>query len=56
VTLIAVAIASVASTTLGLAFGSRFGTLIGERAGLIAGFVLIATGLTFGALKFFHVG
>jgi putative Mn2+ efflux pump MntP len=56
VTLIAVAVASVASTTLGLAFGSRFGTLLGERAGLIAGFVLIATGLTFGALKFFNVG
>jgi putative Mn2+ efflux pump MntP len=56
VTLAAVAIASVASTSLGLAFGARFGTLIGERAGLIAGFVLIATGLTFAALKYFHVG
>jgi putative Mn2+ efflux pump MntP len=56
VTLIAVAVASVASTSLGLAFGKRFGTVIGERAGLIAGFVLIATGLTFGVLKYFNVG
>jgi putative Mn2+ efflux pump MntP len=56
VTLVAVAIASIISTSLGLAFGARFGTLIGERAGLIAGFVLIATGLVFAALKFFHVG
>jgi putative Mn2+ efflux pump MntP len=56
VTLIAVAVASVASTSLGLAFGKRFGTVIGERAGLIAGFVLIATGLTFGVLKYSNVG
>jgi putative Mn2+ efflux pump MntP len=56
VTLLTVAVASIASTTLGLAFGSRFGTIIGERAGLIAGFVLIATGLTFAALKYAHIG
>jgi putative Mn2+ efflux pump MntP len=56
VTLAAVAVASVASTTLGLTFGARFGGVVGERAGLIAGFVLIATGCFFACLKFAHVG
>ncbi len=56
VTLVAIAIASVASTALGLGLGKRFGSVIGERAGIIAGFVLVATGAVFAALKYFHVG
>jgi len=55
VTLSAIAVASISSTALGLAFGERFGAKVGERAGLIAGFVIIATGLLFGALKYWHL-
>jgi putative Mn2+ efflux pump MntP len=55
VTLGAIALASVISTTLGLAFGKNFGSAVGERAGLFAGFVLIATGVLFAALKYAHV-
>jgi len=55
VTLGAIALASVISTTLGLAFGKNFGTVVGERAGLIAGFILIATGGLFAALKYAHI-
>ncbi len=55
VTLAAIAVTSVASTTLGLAFGKRFGLKVGERAGWFAGIVLILTGLLFGALKHFNV-
>jgi len=56
ITLGAVAVASIGSTALGLGLGKRFGSVIGERAGIIAGFVLIATGVLFAALKYFHVG
>ncbi len=56
VTLTAIAIASLGSTALGLAFGNRFGPIVGERAGIIAGFVLIATGALFSVLKFLHIG
>ena len=56
VTLAAIAVASIASTSLGLAFGARFGSTVGERAGLIAGGVIIATGVLFGVLKYFNVG
>jgi putative Mn2+ efflux pump MntP len=56
VTLSAIAVASIASTTIGLAFGKTFGTTIGERAGMIAGFVLIATGGLFAFLKYQHIG
>jgi putative Mn2+ efflux pump MntP len=55
ITFAAIAVASVASTTLGLAFGRRFGSQVGERAGVIAGIVLTATGALFAALKYFHV-
>jgi putative Mn2+ efflux pump MntP len=55
VTLGAIALASVISTTLGLAFGKNFGSAVGERAGLFAGFVLIATGGLFAALKYAHI-
>ena len=55
VTLVAIAAASIAATTLGLAFGKRLGSRIGENAGLIAGFVLMATGALFAVLKYLHV-
>ena len=55
VTLVAIAVASIASTGLGLAFGKKFGSAIGERAGIVAGFVLIGTGVLFAALKYFHI-
>jgi putative Mn2+ efflux pump MntP len=56
VTLSAIAVASIGSTALGLAFGQRFGTTVGERAGLFAGIVLILTGGLFAVLKYFHLG
>jgi putative Mn2+ efflux pump MntP len=56
VTLSAIAVASIASTSLGLAFGKKFGARVGERAGIIAGFVLIATGAFFALLKYLNVG
>jgi len=56
ITLGAIAVASLVSTTLGLAFGSRVGRRVGERAGIFAGFVLVATGVLFAAMKFWHVG
>lgn len=55
VTIGAIAVASIASTSLGLAFGKRLGKGIGERAGSIAGFVLAATGALFAALKYFRL-
>jgi putative Mn2+ efflux pump MntP len=56
VSLICIAVASIVSTTLGLALGSRIGAIGEERAALWSGIVLVLTGLTFGALRFFHVG
>ncbi len=56
VTLGAIALASIASTALGLTFGERFGARVGERAGSVAGIVLILTGGLFAALKYFHAG
>ncbi len=56
ITLTAIGVASLSSTALGLAFGQRFGSTVGERAGLIGGLVIIATGLLFGTLKYLHVG
>jgi putative Mn2+ efflux pump MntP len=55
ITLAAIGVASIASTSLGLALGKRLGGTIGERAGVIAGFVLTATGLLFALLKHFHI-
>lgn len=56
ITLAAIAVASIGSTALGLGLGKRFGSVIGERAGIIAGFVLIATGALFATLKYLHIG
>jgi manganese efflux pump family protein len=54
--LVCIGVASVLSTTLGLALGKRLGVVAEERAALWAGIVLVLTGLAFAALKFFHVG
>ncbi|HTJ26815.1 MAG TPA: manganese efflux pump [Candidatus Limnocylindria bacterium] len=51
-----IAIVSIVSTTLGLALGKRLGVIAEEYAALVAGVVLILTGLTFAALKYYHVG
>jgi manganese efflux pump family protein len=56
ISIVFIAAASVLSTTLGLALGKRLGFVAEEAAALWAGIVLILTGLTFAALKFFHVG
>lgn len=51
-----IAVASVASTVLGLAMGRALGRRAEEGAELWAGIVLAATGIAFAALKYFHVG
>jgi putative Mn2+ efflux pump MntP len=56
VSLVFIGVASVISTTLGLALGKRLGTVAEEWAALSAGIVLVITGLAFAALKYFHVG
>lgn len=56
ITLGAIGLAAVVSTTLGLALGSRLGARVGERAGLVAGIVLAITGLGFAILKYFNIG
>lgn len=56
VSLVFIGIASVVSTTLGLALGKRLGIVAEEQAALWAGIVLVLTGVGFAALKFFNVG
>jgi len=56
ISLVFIGVASVLSTTLGLALGKRLGIVAEERAALWAGVVLIVTGIAFAALKHFHVG
>lgn len=56
VSLIFIGVASVLSTTLGLALGKRLGTVAEQGAALWAGVVLVITGLAFAGLKYFHVG
>ncbi|HEY4439831.1 MAG TPA: manganese efflux pump [Candidatus Elarobacter sp.] len=48
--------ASILATTLGLALGRRLGAAMEERAALLAGIILVLTGLTFAGLKYFNVG
>jgi putative Mn2+ efflux pump MntP len=52
ITLVAIAVASVLSSTLGLVFGRTLGKVVGERAALLAGIVLVATGVLFATLKY----
>ena len=56
ISLVFIGVASVLSTTLGLAARKRLGMVAEENAALWAGIVLVLTGLAFAALKFFHVG
>jgi putative Mn2+ efflux pump MntP len=51
-TVCAIAFASIVASTLGLAFGRKLGLLVGTRAALTAGIVLVATGALFAALKY----
>jgi putative Mn2+ efflux pump MntP len=55
-TLGAIAAASVVATSLGVAFGSFLGQRAERWAGLLGGIALVATGLLFAALKYFHIG
>jgi putative Mn2+ efflux pump MntP len=54
--LVCIGVASVLSTTLGLALGRRLGIVAEETAALWAGIVLVLTGIAFASLKYFHVG
>ena len=56
ISLIFIGITSVLATTLGLVLGKRLGVLFEERAALWSGIVLVLTGLSFAALKYFNVG
>ena len=56
VSLVFIGVASLLSTTLGLALGKRLGIVAEETAALWAGIVLVLTGLAFAALKFFNLG
>jgi putative Mn2+ efflux pump MntP len=56
VSIVCIGIASVGATTAGLALGASFGRRVEERAALLAGAILVATGLGFAALKYWHVG
>ena len=56
VSLIAIGVVSLLATTAGLALGRRLGLVAEEYAALAAGIVLILTGLTFAALKYYQVG
>jgi len=56
VSLACIGAASVGSTALGLTLGKALGKRAEESAGAWAGIVLMATGLGFGALHYFHAG
>jgi len=56
VSLVCIGVTSVISTTLGLTLGKALGKRAEESAAVWAGIVLIATGLGFGALHYFHAG
>jgi manganese efflux pump family protein len=51
-TLAAIAFASFTSTALGLTFGQVLGKRVEASAGIIAGLILIVTGVAFAALKY----
>jgi putative Mn2+ efflux pump MntP len=55
VSLIAIALVSVGATATGLAFGRFLGSRAEEWAEIMAGVVLIATGVIFAAVRFFNL-
>ncbi len=56
VCVVAIALASVASTTLGLTLGKLLGTRMEELAARWAGIILMATGVAFAVLKYAGAG
>lgn len=56
VSLAAIAIASVTSTSLGLALGARLGGWLGQYAAFAGGLLLALTGIAFAVLKAHHLG
>jgi putative Mn2+ efflux pump MntP len=56
VSVICIGTASVISTALGLTLGKALGQRAEDSAALLAGIILIATGVGFAGLKYFHVG
>jgi putative Mn2+ efflux pump MntP len=56
ITLAAIGLTSVLSTSAGLAFGKFLGTRVEAQAGMFAGIVLILTGLLFAAQHYFGSG
>jgi putative Mn2+ efflux pump MntP len=56
VSLAFIGVASLLSTTLGLALGKRLGMVAEARAALLSGIILVLTGLAFAALKYFQIG
>jgi putative Mn2+ efflux pump MntP len=56
VSVICIAAASIISTAVGLTLGKALGQKAEDSAALVAGIILIATGVGFAALKYFHAG
>lgn len=55
-TLAAIALASVAATSLGLVFGRMLGASVERAAGYLGGAALMLTGILFAVLRYLHVG
>lgn len=56
ISLIVIAAVSIASTTFGLALGSRLGRYAERNAALVGGLLLALTGVAFASLKALHAG
>jgi putative Mn2+ efflux pump MntP len=56
VSVICIAVASLLSTTTGLALGKAIGARLGAAAGFWGGIMLVGTGAVFAMLKFFRMG
>lgn len=56
VSLICIGAASIISTALGLTLGKALGQRAEDSAALLAGIILILTGIGFAGLKYFHPG
>jgi len=56
VSVVFIGLTSVLATALGLSLGKRIGATFEGVAALWAGIILALTGVTFAALKFYHVG
>lgn len=56
ITLVAIGVASVASTTLGLTLGRWLGRFAERNAAFVGGVILAVTGIAFAVLKALHLG